>query len=160
MADSVEVTEHVAAPADVVYALVADLPKMGEYSPECYRCSWMGGATEARVGARFRGDNRHGWRRWSTFGKVVVAEPGRELTFDVSFPVVGDVARWSYRFEPDADGAGCTVTERWEDRRNLVLDVFGRLALGVADRGEHNREGMRATLRRLKETAERQIAAS
>ncbi|MEP7191775.1 MAG: SRPBCC family protein, partial [Actinomycetota bacterium] len=30
----------VAAPADLVYGLVADLPRMGEWSPECERVTW------------------------------------------------------------------------------------------------------------------------
>jgi len=31
----VSVTTHVDAPAEVVYDLVADLPRMGRWSPEC-----------------------------------------------------------------------------------------------------------------------------
>ena len=48
------------APADKVYWLVSDVIKMGQWSPECYRCEWLGGAVVAEVGARFKGYNRHG----------------------------------------------------------------------------------------------------
>ena len=39
-----EVRVHVDAPPDVVWALVADLDRMGEWSPECYRVEWLDGA--------------------------------------------------------------------------------------------------------------------
>jgi len=48
-----------AAPV-AVYALVSDISRMGEWSPECYRCEWLGGATTAAIGAKFRGHNRLG----------------------------------------------------------------------------------------------------
>ena len=63
----------VAAPADAVYDLVADLPRMGEWSPECERVTWRGGATSAVSGAHFLGYNRAGLIRWMTQGEVVTA---------------------------------------------------------------------------------------
>jgi len=38
-------TLHVAAPADVVYDLIANLPRMGDWSPECERVTWRDGRT-------------------------------------------------------------------------------------------------------------------
>ena len=38
------------APAEVVYDLVADPMRMAEWSPECVRCQWIGGATRTRRG--------------------------------------------------------------------------------------------------------------
>ena len=67
-----------------VYGLVADLPRMGEWSPECERVEWLHGATEAVVGAQFVGHNRGGpfkRFRWSRHGRVLVADPGREVAF-------------------------------------------------------------------------------
>src|SRR5680860_1177525 len=49
-----------AATADAVYDLVADLPRMGEWSPECERVAWRGGATCAAKGAQFLGFHRAG----------------------------------------------------------------------------------------------------
>ena len=140
------------APPEKVYALVADLPAMGKWSPECVRCDWRGGVTEARPGAKFKGRNRIGWRRWSTNGTVVAAEPGKELAFDVaSFGL--PVARWRYRIEPRREGAS-RLTESMEDRRGTIINVLGRLATGVADRGEHNQSGIEATLQKIKAAAE------
>jgi uncharacterized protein YndB with AHSA1/START domain len=149
----VEVSVDVDATPEQVYALVSDLPRMGEWSPECYRCTWAGGATAAAPGAKFKGYNRRGFRRWTTTGTVVTAEPGQELSFDVHSVFDLPVARWTYRIEPTGNG-GSRITEQWEDRRSGVMKVLGNIASGVSDRAEHNREGMRQTLARIKETAE------
>jgi len=143
-----------AAP-QAVYALVADLPAMGRWSPECYRCDWLDGATAAAPGARFRGRNRIGLRRWSTLGTVVAADPGRELTFDVQYMGL-PVARWSYRITP-RDG-GCTLTESTDDRRSWLMSLMGTaLLLGTpgADRTTRNQDTIEVTLARLKQEAER-----
>jgi uncharacterized protein YndB with AHSA1/START domain len=146
------VSIDVDAPPEAVYALVSDLPRMGSWSPECVRCVWKGGATEAAPGARFKGYNRRGVRRWSTSGTVVEAEPGRRLTFDVTSVFGLPVARWSYLIEP-RDG-GSRVTESTEDRRGGLIKVLGRLTTGVGDRATHNAATMRTTLERVKAEAE------
>jgi uncharacterized protein YndB with AHSA1/START domain len=158
MSDAASVSIHVDAPPEDVYRLVSDLPRMGEWSPECQRCEWVGGASGAVVGARFKGRNRIGWRRWSTKGEVVVAEPGRELAWDVRSVFNLPVARWRYVMAPKAEG-GTEVTESTEDQRGRIMHVLGYLATGVSDRRTHNTEGMRATLQRIKSEAERSGAA-
>ena len=64
MTEPVEVTTTIAAPPHAVYALVADLTRMGEWSPETTGVTWLGGADEPRPGARFRGTNRNGVRSY------------------------------------------------------------------------------------------------
>ena len=115
MSDSVEVTATIAAPPQTVYALISDLARMGEWSPETTGVTWLGEATEPRIGARFRGTNRNGMRRWSTICTVLAAEPGRELAWE-SRLFGRPVALWRYRFEPDGNG-GTKVTETTEDQR-------------------------------------------
>jgi uncharacterized protein YndB with AHSA1/START domain len=153
-ADEATVSTRVEAPASKVYELVSDLSRMGEWSPECKRVEWRGGATTTAVGAKFKGHNQRGVRRWSTNGRVVTVEPGREVAFDITSVFSLPVARWIYRVEPDGDGA-CTLTETWQDRRGRVINVLGALTTGVKDRKEHNTDGMHETLRRIKEAAER-----
>jgi hypothetical protein len=143
---TVEVERVVAAPAGVLYDLVADVTRMGEWSPETSACAWMGDASGPEVGARFRGRNRRGARRWSTVCTVTDAEPGRRFAFDVAAGPLA-VARWEYRFE--AEGASTRVVETWTDRRGRVITVLGRLVSGVDDRAVHNRATMTATLERL-----------
>ena len=155
-----EASIDIDASPEAVYALVSDLPAMGRWSPECYRCDWRGGATAAAPGVRFVGRNRIGWRRWSTNGTVVAADPGRELSFDVQWYGM-PVSRWTYRITPRPGGV--TLTESTEDRRGgLVRGVTKLLLAGTpgTDRTRRNEETMAVTLQRLKAEAERVGAAA
>jgi hypothetical protein len=150
--DDVTVTTGIAAPAEAIYDLVADLPRMGEWSPECERVEWTRGAAAAAPGVGFVGHNRIGWHRWSTHGTVTIADRGREFAFEVRSVFNLPVALWSYRFE---SGSGvCLVTESTEDRRGWLIKTLGLLATGISDRGARNRETMTMTLARLRTAAE------
>ena len=151
MTDRVTVSTVIDAPGERVWAMVADLTRMPEWSPENVGVEWRKGATTAVPGAVFSGTNANGSKSWRTTGTVVEAEPGRVLTFRVR--AVGmRVAQWTYRFDPT--DTGCLVTETWLDERNALLKVLGRQATGVADRATANRAGMEETLARLKAAAE------
>ena len=144
---------EIVAPAGVVWSLVSDLTRMPEWSPETTKVEWTGGSTGPSEGATFKGSNRMGVRRWSTSCKIVVADPPRELAWDVTTVGGLKIARWRYLVEP-IDELSCRLTESTEDQRNAVAKLIGNLATGVKDRGEHNAAGMRATLGRIKAAAE------
>jgi hypothetical protein len=148
---TVTATREIGAPAATVFGLVIDLPRMGEWSPENTGGHWIGGATGPALGARFRGSNRKGIRRWSTVAKVTEWKEDRLFTFSV---VVGGIplAIWSYRIEP-GDG-GCTVTETWTNRTPPLMTKIGAPIMGIPDRAAHNEAGMKVTLERLAATAE------
>ncbi|WP_426574125.1 SRPBCC family protein [Aquihabitans sp. McL0605] len=144
---------EIAAPAAHVYDLVADITNMGRWSPECYRTEWVDGATAAVPGARFKGWNhtKVGFfpAKWSSTSTIRQADPGRALSFDTGL----SGARWTYRFEPTADGSGCTVTETREDANPNALIK----ALSIPLEGVRRRQllaGMEVTLQRLKAAAE------
>lgn len=152
-AGPVSVSTRIAADPLRVWQLVSDLPRMGEWSPETDRVTWRGGATGPVVGARFAGRNRNGIRRWTTRGVVKVADPGRELSFDIAyfgFPI----SRWTYRIVPDGDG--CVVTESTEDRRGPFMPWVSAPFTGVMDRATHNAATMEKTLANLRAAAEQQ----
>ena len=151
-AEVTSVSVDVAAPAEVVWALVSDLTRMGEWSPETTKVEWTKGSTGPSVGATFRGYNKLGPRRWFTDGTIVVADPPRELAWDVA-AVRLPVARWRYLIESTGE-LSCRVTEVFEDRRGGIVKVLGNLVSGVKDRGDHNAKGMQATLDRIKAAAE------
>jgi len=140
------------APPDRVYALLADITRMGDWSPECVRCRWIGPGGDARPGMRFRGTSRNGWHRWSTMSTVVSAEPGREFVFDVTY-FRRPVARWRYALRPNGRG-GTRLTEWVEDRRDRLVRTVSPLVTGVRERGPRNDETIRTTLDRLKAAAE------
>src|SRR5215210_3883643 len=104
-------TVEVRASAGAAYDLVSDLPGMGELSPENTGGRWLRGATGPAVGARFKGRNRNGLRRWSTNVRVEAADPGREFAFGITSYLGIPVSRWCYAFLPSLEG--CTVTETW-----------------------------------------------
>lgn len=150
MAGPVVVSREVAAPAERVWAMVSDVTRMGQWSPENVGGRWLGGASGPTPGARFRGTNRRGWRRWSTRCTVVDADPPRRFAFRVTSGGLA-VAEWRYELEPT--DAGCRVTETFVDQRGVLVRTAGRLLTGVADRAAHNRAGMRQTLDALAEAA-------
>src|ERR1700687_4354472 len=94
------------SPEDL-YDMVADVGRMGEWSPVCRACWWDEGA-RPEVGAWFTGRNEVPDRTWETRSKIVAAERGREFAFVVG----GSFARWGYSFTA-VDG-GTQVTESWE----------------------------------------------
>ena len=139
----------VSAPAQAVYDLVSDLPRMGEWSPECTRVTWSSRTPGPATGARFVGHNRVGAVRWFTFGRVVDAVPGQIFAFEIRFGPI-PISLWSYTFK--TVGSGCEVTESWTDHRPTVLRLLFRPLFG--DRTRRNVDGIHTTLRRLKSAAE------
>jgi uncharacterized protein YndB with AHSA1/START domain len=152
MSETVRVSTTVNAPAELVWDLVSDVTRMGEWSPETRSCRWIGEPAAPEVGARFSGSNAFRGRRWRTTCTVTAAERGREFAFDVTGAGFLDVATWRYTLRPT--GGGCEVEETFVDRRNPLLQFGGVLALGVTDRAAHNRRGMVTTLARIKAAAE------
>ncbi len=135
----------------VVYDLISDLPRMGEWSPENCGGKWRGGATGAEVGAKFKGKNKIGKRSWSTDVTITEATAPEKFAFQVT--ALGmPISVWSYEITPIA--SGCTVTETFEDTRSGFLTKVGGLLTGVKDRDAHNRPGMETTLANLKKAAE------
>jgi len=138
------VSRDIAAPAEKLWALVADLPRMGEWSPENTGGTWVKGATGPALGAVFRGTNKNGFRRWTTDATVVACEPGRVFEFAVTTGPFA-VANWRYEFE-STDG-GCRVTESWEDHRSRWFALLARV---VGDHSAaHAETEMAATLANL-----------
>mgnify|MGYP001485714048 CR=1 FL=1 len=146
MPEQVSVERTIRADAGRLYDLVTDLPRMGDWSPENTGGRWVKDATGPAVGARFKGTNRNGWRRWSTDVVVTTAKPGEQFTFDVSTGPI-KVATWDYRFEQSGDST--SVVETWTDRRNPLAAKVAILIAGVRDRPGRNRQNMEATLEKL-----------
>ena len=107
-------TVHIEAPPEKVYALISDVTRMGEWSPETHKAEWIEGATGPQAGARFKGSNKVGIFRWSTRPTVKVADPGKEFTFETGTPGREDT-RWSYKLT--AKDGGTDLTEAFEALR-------------------------------------------
>ena len=134
-------SRDIAAPAETVWQLVSDLPRMGEWSPENQGGTWRNGATGPAKGAKFKGKNQNGLRRWSTGVTVTECVPGRLFEIAVKFGPL-PVANWRYELEDTA--TGCRVTESWGDQRTGWMRAAGR-PMGDHS-GAHAKSEMAATL--------------
>ena len=156
-ATSGQASIHIDASPEHVYDLIGDVTRMGEWSPETQRCTWVEGDGPV-VGARFKGYNRRGRARWSNTLEVIAAEPGVEFAFRRAVLHCG-VCDWRYRMEPSSTGT--KLTESYEVTKPdwTITNWFNGLMLGIDDRDADLLEGMRTTLARIKGTAEKEGAS-
>lgn len=140
---------EIAASPDAVYAMVTDLPRMGEWSPEAQGGQWKG--EPAAVGAKFKGKNKNGKKSWSSVVVVTDATAPKRFAFRTKAGGM-TFAEWSYEIEPRS--SGCKVTETWVDTRPGFVTPLGRLVTGVADRATHTRTSIDTTLANVKKAAE------
>lgn len=149
MQDSV--TVHIDASPEEVWALVSDVTRIGEFSPETFEAEWLGDATGPAVGARFRGHvkrNGKGPIYWAECG-VTKVEPNKAFEFEVGKEGKA-LNTWGYELE--ASGDGTDVTEYFRLTPVLPLRIYWTL-LGWA-RGRTNHNGMQTTLDRMKAVLE------
>ena len=146
-----EVAVWMTAPPEKVWALVSDVTRIGEFSPETFEAQWTRGSTGPEVGASFKGHvkrNGVGPTYWSPC-QVTACVPNELFEFSVGSDDV-TVNNWGYRLEPK-DG-GTLVTEYFRLEPAIYLraywTVMGRL------RGRTNQKGMRTTLERMKKVVE------
>jgi hypothetical protein len=139
------------APTHRIYDLVADMPRMGEWSLECQAVEWTDGATGPVPDATFIGHNRggpFGLMRWSRRGRVLTADRGREFAFATE-EGGREGTVWRYRFDPQ--GESTRVTESYEVQS---IPAWARVVDVPTNRHRELLEAMRHTLRQLKVAAE------
>ena len=151
--DHDQVTMVINASPATLYALVADVTRMPELSPELQECRWLDGASAATVGARFAARNKAArGPSWVNKPVITAVEPGRAISWSRTEPFAGTV-EWSYRFDPHDDGT--RVTESYRVTKPISrLGWFIIEKMSPGDRRAQLRQGMQETLRRIKETAE------
>ena len=145
----------VAAAPDRLYALVSDVTRMGEWSPQCRACWWDEGAGPA-VGSWFTGRNVAAGRTWETRSQVVAADPGREFAWEVNDGWV----RWGFTL--DAVDGGTRLTESWaflpEGIAGFQERWGDRAAAHIDDRTRAAPDGIPRTLAAIKHAAEADLA--
>ena len=150
-----KVSRHIEASPEALYALISDVTRTPEYSPEVVKCTWKKGATGPAVGARFKAINHAGrvpdWPNWPV---VTVADPGRAFAFERT-EVGGGTIEWRYMFEPH--GTGTLVTESYTVLKPVNMlgwFIIDTLA-GLKDRQSDLNIGMTKSLERIAEIVER-----
>ena len=147
-----EATVLVDAPPGAVWAVIADVTRISEWSPVCHRVEWVAPSTAAEPGARFRGHNTLNGARWSRVCEITVAEPGRELSFSTEFKG-RESTRWRYALR--SEGGGTRVTESYEIvSMPRWVQLLRRLPGAVAKSERDTRANLSTSLDRLKTIVE------
>ncbi|WP_406278018.1 SRPBCC family protein [Embleya sp. NBC_00896] len=161
---------HIAATPTEVYAVVSDLARSGEWSPECVGGTWISGEP-GTVGAVFRGENLRAadvvaWApvvrgTWFTESEVVAAEPGRSFRWSMRDTAgVRQDSVWSYEIEPAPGGS--VLTHRFRMGRategirgiTAALDDAGKRRF-LADWNAKVAADLPVTLERIKRVVEK-----
>ncbi len=148
--DIITATVDIAAPPSAVWAIVSDLKRMGEWSPQCRRMIVRGGVVEQ--GARTINVNRQGWKVWPTRSYVKVFEPERTLALKIA----ENGTIWTYELEPTADGTRLTESRTAPNGVSSLSNFLSKHVLGGTENFEAELErGIQDTLARIKREAEK-----
>jgi len=138
----------IAAPPTLVWAVVGDVTRMPEWSPELRRLVVVG-RRPVSVGSTLLGLNRRGWVAWPTTSTVTRLEPQKALAWRTR----ESGATWTYELEATPTGTRLT------GRRDLpgysrATTLMGPAIGGAAGHDQELADGIRTTLERIKGTVE------
>ena len=150
--DSASVT--IDASPEAVFALVTDIDRMSEFSPELVSCRWLDGADGPAVGARFEAVNQlPGHKSWKNRPMVTVYEPSRRYAVSRTEPFAGTVV-WSYDLSSEDGRTVLTESYQVTKRVSRIGWLIIERGFGGTDRRGALARGMRATLDAIKRSAE------
>lgn len=136
-------------PPAIVWAAVADITRMGEWSPECTGGKWVGAVHSPGVGARFEGQNEakvagRTVKKWTTTSEVTACETAKLFEF-----VAENFTTWRYTFEPAGEGTLVTETFAYEPKgfQGFLYETLFRRNAAMT-------KGMQRTLARVKSVLE------
>jgi hypothetical protein len=138
-----------------VWDVVRDPTRVGEWSHECRGAEWVGGASEAIPGARFRGRNRLRRARWTRVNEVLTVDAPRRLSWrtlpSVLYP---DSTCWTITVEP-AD-RGTRIVQEFQVLK--INPVAERLFYALVPRHRDRTAALTNDLHALGRLAERSEA--
>jgi len=137
------------APVTEVWALVSDLNRMPQWSPQCRAMKALGGPL--RQGSRTINLNRRKFLFWPTTSRVTEFIPDKKLAFRVNEN--GTV--WSYELEPTATGTRLTESRHAENGVSAFSNMSVNAFMGGVPSFERELvDGMNLSLSRIKAAAE------
>lgn len=143
---------EIAAPPPVVWQVISDVRRTGQWSPECRRVLPLG---PVRAGCWMLGLNRRGRVRWVTLSRIDRFAPQREI----GWRVVTNGSVWSYRLGPARGGTRVTETRETPAGVGRFASWFTRMFLGGQRDHDHELEaGMARGLQQIKAIAESRVA--
>ena len=138
----------IAAPPATVWALISDLKKMPQWSPQTRAMKLFG---PLRVGAKTVNVNRRRLLVWPTSSTITVVEPERTLAFRVD----ANGTEWSFELEAIDGGTRVVESRRAPNGVKKFSTVTVNPVMGGVPSFEIELvEGMNETLSRIKAAAE------
>jgi hypothetical protein len=148
------VAVEVAAAPEVAYDVLADVTRLGELSDELESVTWVDGASDLTVGARFRTFGRYRGLRWHRTCEVLSSERGRAFAYR-TLPSGPLRHITEFRFHFDSDG---TVTRVTADSVLVRAGMWIRFLTRILGRPQAQQRDLEIMLGRLKAIAERRAA--
>jgi len=148
---------------EVLWELITNVERIGEFSPECAEAWWVEGFPAHAVGGRFEGRNRvedgSESYEWTRPCDVVAYDPPRSFAYTVGDRFDGTPAtRWTFRITPTDDG--CVVQQQFEHLPDglsgirLQAEQLDDAEALIAQRRDMLRDGMSQTLERIRRVVE------
>jgi uncharacterized protein YndB with AHSA1/START domain len=136
------------APVATVWALVSDLSRMPQWSPQCRLMKALG---PVRQGTRTINLNRRNKMFWPTTCVVTEVIPEKKLAFQVN----QNGTIWSYELEPNDAGTRLVESRHAENGVTAFSTLSVNAMLGGVPNFERELvDGMNASLSRIKAAAE------
>jgi uncharacterized protein YndB with AHSA1/START domain len=137
------------APVWKVWALISDLQRMPQWSPQC---RWMRPIGALRPGTRTLNLNRRFRMFWPTTCTVVEVIPDKKLAFRVNT----NRTIWSYELEPEGQGTRVIESRHAENGVTAISSLSVNALFGGTSNFERELlEGMNASLATIKAVAEK-----
>jgi hypothetical protein len=128
---------------DAVWEVVRDVTRTGEWSHECVQVTFLGGATSAVRGARFRGRNRSGIFRWGRVCEVVRADPWQLVWRTVPSVLYPDSSEWTIRLDEVDSGTRIVQSFRVLKAPKVLAVLYGLVIPAHRDRTDALVEDLR-----------------
>lgn len=136
------------APVAKVWALVSDLSRMPQWSPQCRLMRAFG---PLRQGTRTLNVNRRKFLVWPTTSTITEVIPEKKLAFLVN----ANNTVWSYELEPTDKGTRVVESRHAENGVKPFSNMSVNALMGGVPSFERELvDGMKATLARIKAEAE------
>jgi uncharacterized protein YndB with AHSA1/START domain len=136
------------APVSKVWALVSDLGRMPQWSPQCRLMRSLG---PLRQGTRTVNLNRRNYLFWPTTSTLVEVIPDQKLAFRVNI----NNTIWSYELQPIPEGTRLIESRHAENGVKPVSAMtVNALFGGTANFERELVDGMNASLAKIKAAAE------
>jgi uncharacterized protein YndB with AHSA1/START domain len=151
MASAATAAVHIDASPEEVWETVADIGRQKDWSCESAGCEWILPSDRVAPGARFRGHNRRGFRRWTRENEVTGVEAGRLFGWrTLPSRLYPDSTDWL--IELSAEGDGTEVREVYQIRSmSRGFEIF---TYWFNPSHRERSSDLEADLRRLKDCVE------